>query len=224
MLSGCEAATSYGMTMLKNKVFLTIITAGAVFSVIYLGGFWPSDQQVWPTESPALSPEPTGSISSEPTATPRPIPNLTKSPVPLPTGDDRTTFIDKPVPWELLLKDASCKLQGEIKFLASDLYNNQDAGFIYSGADSPARNIFWTVTPDDNLSVGPNLFSKMSLPNGDSLLSIVLPENPKSKTYTLTAKIQYGRLVDEKGKYVAAGGNVKVFEKQCEGQTTVVLP
>lgn len=214
------------MAILKNKIFLVIITAGMVFSVVYFG--WSLISGVKPTSNTTNSPEPTVLTSPEPITTPRPTPtntpSLTKTSVPLPSGDDRTTFIDKPVPWELLLKDASCKLQGEIKFLASDLYNNQDALFIYSGVDSPARNIFWTVTPDDDLSVGPNMFSKRSLPNGDSLLSIVLPENPKSKIYTLTAKMQYGRLVDVKGNFATVGGNVKVFEKQCEGKTTIVLP
>lgn len=212
------------MTISKNKAFLSILTGGAIFSAVYWGGFWPSDEQIpLPTESPQVGP-----VIMGPTITPRPTlintPSLTKTSVPLPTDDGQTTFIDKPVPWGLLLKDASCKLQGEIKFLASDLYNNQDALFIYSGVDNSARNIFWTVIPDDDMSVGPNMFAKRSLPSGDSLLSIVLPENPKSKTYTLTAKMQYGRLVDEKGNFVAAGGNVKVFEKQCEGKTTVVLP
>lgn len=210
------------MNILKNKSFLLIIIAGAVFSAVYFGDMWTSD--VDNSQEPTATP----STSSGPTATLTPVltktPSLTKTSAPLPTGDGRASFIDEPVPWELLLKDASCKLQGEIKFLASDLYNNQDALFIYSGVDNPARNIFWTINPDDDLSVGPNLFVKRVIPNGDSLFSIVLPENPKSKTYTLTAKIQYGRLVDEKGNFVAVGGNVKVFEKQCEGKTTIVLP
>ena len=96
--------------------------------------------------------------------------------------------------------------------------------FIYNGIDHPARNIFWTVTPQDNISVGPNLFNKTTLPNGESLLGVILPENPQYKKYEITAKIQYGRLVDGKGNFVTVGGYVKVFEKQCTGKTTVVLP
>lgn len=213
------------MIISKKKVFSSILVTGAVFASVYFGVFRTSDV---PQIDVVDSPEPTNLLSPTPTVTPKPTsartPSLTKTSVPLPSDDGQTVFIDRPVPWELLLNDASCKLQGEIKFLASDLYNNQDAKFIYSGVDNPARNIFWTVTPDDDLSVGPNMFSKRSLPGGDSLLSIVLPQNPKSKTYTLTAKIEYGRLVDEKGNFVTVGGNVKVFEKQCEGKTTVVLP
>lgn len=169
------------------------------------------------------TPAPTDIIES-PTAAPSSKPNISKMPVPLPSGDGRTTFIDETVPWSLLLADASCELKGEIKFLDGNTYDNQDALFIYKGIDHPARNIFWTVTPQDNLSVGPNIFSKIPIPNGESLLGVFLPENPKYKKYEVTAKIQYGRLVDTKGNFVTVGGYVKVFEKQCVGKTTVVLP
>lgn len=209
------------MAMLKNKVFLSFVTAGAVFSAVFFGGFWKTSD-VEPASDVINSPEPSVAESSSPTpqATPRPI----VSRVPLPTGDGRTTFIDEAVPWNLLLGQASCELRGEIKFLNHKTYNNQDAKFIYSGIDHPARNISWTITPADDISVGPNIFGKIVLPNGESLLGISLPESPKSKTYELTAKIQYGRLVDEKGNFVTIGGNVKVFEKQCVGKTTIVLP
>ena len=206
-------------------MILALITAGVVFSAVYFGEFWPSDQQASLPTPDLTSPESTASPSAKPTAKPSPAktPGLTSVPVPMPTGGSGI-FFDRPVPWELLLNNASCKLQGEIKFLAYDLYSHQDALFTYNGIDNPARNIFWTITPEDDLSVGPNLFSKISLPNGESLLSIVLPENPKSLKYELTAKIQYGRLIDDKGNFVTVGGNVKVFEKQCEGKTTVILP
>lgn len=211
----------------KNKLFLSVITVGAVFFAVYFGGFWPSISDVprpsdivnIPTESPQGK-EPSETPSPTPKATPRPI----ASKVPLPTGNNKTTFIDEPVPWSLLLGQVSCQLRGEIKFLNHNTYDNQDAKFIYSGIDHPARNISWTVTPADDISVGPNIFSKLVLPNGESLLGITLSENPKSKIYELTAKIQYGRLVDDKGNFVAVGGNVKVFEKQCTGKTMIVLP
>src|SRR3989338_9917031 len=209
------------MVTKKNKIFLLIFLVGAVFSIVYFGGFWSSNRQIFsPTNTPDLtSPKPTGSSSPEPTKKP----GLTSVPVPMPTGSGNV-FYDRPVPWEFLLNNATCKLEGEIKFLGPDLYSHQGALFTYTGVDNPARNILWTITPSDDISVGPNLFSKMPLPNGESLLSIVLPENPKFKTYEFTAKIQYGRLVDDKGNFVTASGNVKVFEKQCDGKTVVVLP
>ena len=95
------------------------------------------------------------------------------------------------------------------------IYDNQDALFTYKGVDHPGRLINWTVSPDDGLAIGPNLFAQLPLPDGESLVGISLPENPKYKRYELTALITYGRLID---------GNMKVFTKQCAGKTTVVLP
>lgn len=138
-------------------------------------------------------PTPTPSESVIPSVSPSKPPLVTKSPAII----------------------TSCELKGEIKFLASNLYDNQDAKFIYKGIDQPGRNIFWTIIPQDDLTIGPNIFSKLPLPDGESLLGIVLPKEPKYKRYELTARIQYGQLID---------GTLKVLEKPCTGKTTVVLP
>src|SRR3989344_4697301 len=212
------------MIISRNKIILLVLVAVAAFFLIfYFGSAWVLNLVNTPSESPIsmVSPqiEPSETENPSPTPTTRPI--ATK--VPLPTGDGRTTFIDEAVPWSLLLGQASCQLKGEIKFLNHNTYDNQDAKFIYSGVDHPARNISWTVTPADDISVGPNMFSKLALPNGESLLGITLPENPKYKSYELTAKMQYGRLIDDNGNFVTVGGNVKVFEKQCGGKTAIVI-
>lgn len=177
-----------------------------------------------PRESPEISGTESPSVSPSPAILPAgESPNIAKTP--LPTGDGKTTFIDEAVPWQLLLSDASCELKGEIKFISATTYDNQDALFIYNGIDHPARNIKWTKTPDDgSLAIGPNIFSKIPIPDGRALLGVFPLEEPKSKKYELTAKIAYGRLVDENGKFVTAGGNLKIFEKQCQGKTTVVFP
>ncbi len=200
--------------ILISAVLLVVILVSVI---VYFSSKTSDENTIGEIPSPTV-------IVESPTPSPTPRPNITKVPVPLPTGDGRTTFIDEVVPWSLLLADASCELKGEIKFLNSNTYNNQDALFIYKGIDHPARNIFWTVIPQDNIPVGPNIFSKIPIPDGESLLGVVLPENPKYKKYEITAKIQYGRQVDGKGNFVTAGGNVKVFEKQCIGKTTVLLP
>ncbi len=208
------------MAIYKNKTFLSVVTIGAVFSAVYFGGFSSGTSDVPRPSDVVNSPEPSETANPSPTPTPRPV--ATK--IPLPTGDGRTSFIDEPVPWNLLLGSASCELRGEIKFLDHNTYDNQDAIFVYAGVDHPGRNILWNITPQDDISVGPNMFGKRVLPNGESLLGIILPEDPKYNKYEFTAKIQYGRLVDEKGNFVTVGGNVKVFEKQCDGKTVVVLP
>lgn len=203
----------------NNIIWLGVLTVG-----VFLVGFyvWTSDvlqtSDVVSSPGPSVSPE----VSFFPSPTPRP--NITKAPAPLPIGDGRTTFIGETVPWSLLLADASCELKGEIKFLNHNTYDNQDAIFTYKGIDHPGRNVFWTVTPQDDISVGPNIFNKTPIPDGESLLGVVLPQDPKYKRYEITAKIQYGRQVDAKGNFVTEGGYVKLFEKQCQGKTFVVLP
>ena len=205
--------------MFKNN----ILAISTLVIVVVLGGWFflrgDDNYSVIPIESP------TPSVTISPLSTPLISINPSITPVPTSTWDGKQTFIDEPVPWELLTEDAFCRLQGEIKFLTHNMYDNQDAKFVYNGVDHPARGIYWTVTPDEpEMSIGPNLFVKKEIPNGESLIGIVLPDNPIAKTYELTAKIQYGRLVDGQGNYVTAGGIVKVFEKQCEGKTTIVLP
>lgn len=124
-----------------------------------------------------------------------------------------------------MLADASCELKGEIKFVNENTYDNQDAIFIYKGVDHPGRNVFWKITPaESNLEIGPNIFNKIPIPNGQALLGVFPKGSLSAKKYTLTAVMQYGRLVDDKGKFVSVGGNVLVSEKPCQGQTTVVLP
>ena len=209
--------------MSKNNIILVVILTVGVFLV----GFyvWTSDilrtSGVINSPEPSVSPEVSSSLSPSPSSS---GPNITKVPVPLPSSDGRTTFIGETVPWSLLLADASCELKGEIKFLNHNTYDNQDAIFIYKGIDHPGRNVFWTVTSQDDISVGPNIFNKTPIPDGESLLGVVLPDNPKYKRYEITARIQYGRQVDAKGNFVTEGGYVKLFEKQCDGKTVVVLP
>ena len=205
---------------MKNIIISVVLLVVVLISAIVYFSKKTTDENVI-GESLDSTSSPLPSVAT-PTASPKPI--VSKIPVPLPTGDGRTTFIGETVPWSLLLADASCELKGEIKFLNSNTYDNQDGLFIYKGIDHPARNIFWTVTPQDNISIGPNIFNKIPIPNGESLLGVVLPENPKYKKYEITAKIQYGRQVDKNGNFVTEGGTVKVFEKQCTGKTTVVLP
>ena len=171
----------------------------------------------------SVSPEPSLSLNPSVSASPSVIPKITKLPTATPNG--KTSFTDEAVPWELLLSDASCELKGEIKFLNDHVYDNQDALFIYKGVDHPARNIFWTITPaEKNIEVGPNIFSKMIIPNGQSLLGIYPKGELGAKKYEITATMDYGRLVDKNGKFVSAAGDVKVFKKQCQGKTTVVFP
>ena len=205
--------------MKKIIISIVLLIVALISAIVYFSGKTTDENTISGSPSPSVTEE-----SSLPSPSFSPKSNITKVPVPLPSGDGRTTFIDETVPWSLLLTDASCELRGELKFLNRNTYDNQNAVFIYKGIDHPGRNIFWTVIPQDNLSIGPNIFNRTPIPDGESLLGVVLPENPQYKKYEITAKIQYGRLVDANGNFVTVGGYVKVFEKQCNGRTTVVLP
>lgn len=206
--------------MNKKLLISSVLVIILALSIFYFSNKNDNRDEIVLETSPPFSHEesPAASSLSSPSSSPR----VTK--IPSPTGDGRTSFIGETVPWNLLLADAFCKLNGEVKFLDHNTYDNQDALFTYIGIDHPARNVLWAVSPQDDIRVGPNILNKTPIPNGESLLGIVLPDNPKYKKYELTAKIQYGRLVDQKGNFVTAGGYVKVFEKQCDGKTIVVLP
>lgn len=142
---------------------------------------------------------------------PTPSPTQSKSPVIPQTPQPETSPID----YSSLPPKASCSLKGTIRYLNANTYDNGNALFTYNGIDHPGRNVLWTVTPNDDIDVGPDIFDRYPLPDGTSLLSITLPQNPIVKRYTLTASVQYGRLVN---------GNVKVSIAQCSGSTTVILP
>ena len=201
--------------MFKKSFLALIIVSVAVTGLIifYLvkekGPAISGDANISPSPTPPAS----VNLSPSPLPSPRPSPRATGTATPRPTPTP--TPSGSPSLWEQLSGEASCELKGGIKYLTSTIYDNQDALFTYKGVDHPGRLINWTVTPDDGLSIGPNLFTQLPLPDGENLIGVSLPENPKYKSYELTASITYGRLID---------GSIKVFTKQCVGKTTVVLP
>lgn len=204
------------MFIFKKSSFLLVILM--VFAIVfYLTGNRGGDVSNTSSESPLVFISP----SASPLISPKPAPSTSSGPAatPLPTRE----LSEQAKLWlELGNSPAYCELKGEIKYVLVDdgpnhnnVYDNQDALFIYKGVDHPGRGIFWKVTPDDGLSVGPNLFAQLPLPDGENLIGVSLPDNPHYKTYELTASINYGRLVD---------GNIKMFTQECAGKTTVVLP
>ena len=161
--------------------------------------------------------QPQFSISASPSvlpANPSPSKSSTSS-TPKPLAQPTQELSEQTLRWNQLTGEAYCELTGEIKYLNSNTYDNQDARFIYRGIDHPSRGIVWVVSPNDGLDIGPDIFAQMPLPDGISLIGVSLPETQYYKKYELTASINYGRLVD---------GNIKVYTKQCVGKTIVVLP
>lgn len=198
--------------MFKKSFLALIIISVAVASLIIFYLVKEKGPAISGDANISSSPTPSISVSFSPSLSPSPRPSPkamagTATPKPTPSGS--------PSLWEQLSGEASCELKGEIKYLTSTIYDNQDALFAYKGVDHPGRLVNWVVFPNDGLSIGPNLFAHLSLPDGESLIGVSLPDSPKYKTYELTASITYGRLIN---------GNVRIFTKQCSGKTTVVLP
>ena len=194
---------------MKKLIFVLVITSIVIAGAVIFYFARNNSGNLSISSSPTPSPDSTPSAGSGQAGSPQASPKPTPKPTPKPSGS--------PSLWEQLSGEASCELKGEIKYesMSPRVYDNQDAIFTYKGVDHPGRLINWVVSPNDGLSIGPNLFANLPLPDGESLIGVSLPENPKYKSYELTASINYGRLID---------GNVKIFTKQCSGKTTVVLP
>lgn len=192
---------------MNKNISLTLLIV-----LVLVGGVWWYRQR----SQSLVTPSPTATLSTEPTSSPSTSPSITFIPTSTTPRPGRTLVpSDAPNLSETLHGVATCQLNGEIKFINHDLYNNQDARFRYQGVDHPARLVTWTVTPKDDLRVGPNIFNQLSLPNGESQLYISLPDQPMAQSYTLTATINYGRTVN---------GEFMIYTVACTGQTKITLP
>lgn len=189
--------------MLKKPTILWLIVLAAGVGLILISGF--SGKISPDTLSDAgkqieetLSPSQTGS-KSLPTPSPFPKPQPTLS-----------------VPADMTgkLPPAECSLAGSIEYIEPKLYENHEAAIAYKNIDSVARHIIWKVTPNDGLSVSPNLFVRLSLPDGLESLTVGLPDQPIVKNYILTAQVNYGVIVN---------GNLEIKVTDCSGQIPVNL-
>ncbi len=193
--------------MIKSKILLVGIFL--VVLIVAVIGFTrhSSAPIVSPTVSSTVSISP--SSSATPTSTTKPSVSVKPGQTPPIQESDYSKLLR-----QLGSTPATCVLKGGVDFLQPHLYDNKDSMFTYKGIDHEARLITWTVVPNDSLEIGPNLFNKLPLPDGKSLLSISLPNNPISKHYDLYAKVNYARLVN---------GDVKIMTASCAGKVTVDL-
>ena len=120
-----------------------------------------------------------GNISQ---GTPTPSETVSPSPSPLPS----------PRPTAPLIA-ATCQVKGEIVFLNKNMYENKNAKIVYQNVDDAIRQIYWKSEPNDGaLTVGPNLFEDLPLPDGERNVGVALAKETTAKNYTLTASITYG--------------------------------
>lgn len=115
------------------------------------------------------------------------------------------------------LPQAVCQISGEIKFINPNLYETIGAKIAYQNVDDEIRQIYWKSNPDDGLlSVGPNLFEGLEIPNGEREIGVVLKNEFPAVSYFLTASITYG--------VKQTSGAVEEKIANCSGTITVKTP
>lgn len=174
---------------MSKKYTLIIALVVAVIVVVLLVSKSNTGQQ--PTGSG--TPTPSGAVSGSPTPT-----SISGSPAPF-------------VGLTGLKSPATCKLEGELVFIAPNIFENHNARITWNNVDIASRNIKWIVTPNADLGVGPNIFANLKLPSGTETITLRLPDNPAS-VYKLRAAVGYGEIVN---------GNVVVKNAACSGEVTV---
>ena len=139
--------------------------------------------------------------SLNPTISESPAPTVISTQSPTPSGNTSVA-------------STTCQISGSIKFINSNLYETMAAKITYKNVDDKIRQIFWKSSPDDSaLSVGPNLFEQLPIPNGEKEVGVALNKEPSASTYILTASITYG-LRNQKGEIEEKIAN-------CTGQITI---
>lgn len=168
-------------------VFMALLVAAYFFlsSFVLLGG----KNTAVSSPSPSISISPSASSGIPPSA--KPSPNASPTP-------------ETPL--------AICRLGGEVVFISPNLYENRDNYLGYENINDTAQVIKWTVTPADDLVLGPNMFSRLALPSGKTLISVTLPAAPKAKTYEATARITYFKVVN---------GVEQTLETSCSDKTVI---
>lgn len=150
-----------------------------------------------------------GNTGQQPAGSETPIPSGTVSGSPTPTSTSGS-----PAPFiglTGLKSPATCKLEGELVFIAQNISENHNARITWNNVDIASRNITWTITPKADLGIGPNLFASLKLPSGSETITARLPDDPKSY-YRARASVGYGEMVN---------GNVVVKNAACSGEVVI---
>ncbi len=212
---------------MKSKIYIAI-----AIPIIFLAIFWFKGAKniTEPTSSPTVTisniviPTPSLSPQISVTSNPKPSSTATSGKTFKPSVSNLPTInlaqlhnlIEKNDGkfYYYLTQPATCAISGKITFLSHNMAQIEKANFIYSGIDSPARQIKWVISPSDDFQVSPNLAAPLYLPEGENIVGVNLPLSPKYKNYTLTASVTYGRVVN---------GGLTVSESKCSGSVVVDL-
>ncbi len=179
--------------MNKSLIILFIVIGAGLLLMANIFRDKPGD------DDPNLTP---GQTESSPSLSPTPVASSTPS----------ISLSSTP-----LSKAATCQISGEIKYVGPNIYETKAALIKYQNVDDNIRQIFWTSNPADGaLAVGPNLFEELKIPNGEAEVGVDLRKTTNVKSYTLTARINYGQR--------DANGVVQVKETKCSGLIKVTMP
>ena len=93
---------------------------------------------------------------------------------------------------------------------------NEEAFIVYRNIDNSARLIFWQSTPDFKgvLSIGPNMFAGLPIPDGQENVLVVAGTDEMAKKYILTAQVNYG--IRDKD-----GAVIRTEKVDCSGEIVV---
>ena len=125
-----------------------------------------------------------------------------------------TPTSDEGVPVGVSKIHPECQLGGELVFIEEDLYRVDGAYFNYQKVEDPHDFVRWSISPQEEASIGPNMFSSLTLPSGKETITFAFAKagRPQHKTYELKASIDYPFVVNNK---------VEILNKPCEGVTKV---
>lgn len=199
---------------LKSRIFFWLVIAAAGLILILLSSFFrgrPSETNQPPPGQLTASSSPEAAATAPKAATGSP--QATKLPRPTVGSGSLPT----PVPRGLITGPATCQLSGSINFISENLYETRGAKIAYQNVDDGSRFIFWKVSPDDGiLTVGPNIFSQLTLPNGEREIGVSLTKPSSVESYTLTASVTYG--------VIKPNGSEEIKESACSGSIAVIMP
>ena len=121
---------------------------------------------------------------------------------------------DEGVPVGVSKIHPECQLGGELVFIQEDLYRVDGAYFNYQKGEDPHDFVRWSISPQEEVSIGPNMFSSLTLSSGKETITFAFEKSgrPQHKTYELKASIDYPFVVNNK---------VEVLNKPCAGVTKV---
>lgn len=210
------------MIKVSSKIMLGGLVVAVAFVLIIFSLV--SRNDIIGEKSPSPSAVTILSPTTSPTITPRATPRATRTVFPTPSVSDESfkgipdqLLVPTSVPKDQITGPATCRLEGGINFIREDLYESKGAKIVYRNVDSPARLIFWKITPNDGvLKIGPNIFSGLALPDGEREVGVTLEGTALAKSYTLSASVTYGE--------TDARGVEKIKEALCFGVITVTMP